>query len=393
MNRKKFIIQSTYLLLGTVLASCQNDKKEDATTSARKYTCPMHPQIVRDAPGTCPICGMDLVPFEKGTPDKTLTLSRNQQALANISIVTVGSGQVMGYKRLSGRLRSNPEHIKYISSRNTGRIEKLYTKEVGRQISKGSVLYQIYSEDLLVLQNDLLMTYKQASALQNDERFRQVYLAARQKLLHYGQSEKQIDQVLQQDTVHPYTTYYSPISGTISKIEISEGQYVEEGTALMEIENYASLWVEADIYPHELSTVKGKKQLTVELPDGQVQQVMAEFVDPALADNAQTIRIRGRIDNSQQLWQAGMMVNVLLPTSSAIEALTIPTNAVIRDGERSIIWTALEDSKFEPREVQLGLDNGDQVEVRSGLTEGEKIVATGAYLLYSEYILKKGSDI
>lgn len=377
-------------------ASCNSQvEKEEGEGKTTLYTCPMHPQVVKHQPSTCPVCGMDLVLFDKGNEEKSLTLSKNQQLLANITTVNVGNDSMTGTQRLMGRLVSNPESTQYISSRTQGRMERLYIKETGMPVHQGQPLYQIYSEELLTFQHELLMTHEQAKALNNDRQFQEIHEAARQKLLLYGQSAKQIDQVLADGKVNPYSTFYSPKSGIVSKIEVLEGQYVEEGTALMELENYGTLWVEADVYASEARQIGLGQTLTVALPGTDEQKsTKIEFINPILTESGQTTRIRGSLANRDHGWQAGMMVNVLLPRNGKLGTrITLPLEAVINDGTKSIVWMALEEGKFEPRNVETGLENAHLVEITSGLSLGERVVATGAYLLYSEYLLKKGTTL
>src|SRR5688572_28849789 len=178
------------------LAAC-DDKKEATGTSDKKqtYTCSMHPQIVQDKPGTCPICGMDLVLFDKNNRDAFLTLSESQITLANVSTVIVGSAALTNFKQLNGRLNTDPQQSAYISSRVAGRIENLYVKETGVRVNKGQPLYRIYSEQLVTLQQEYLIAAAQVKQFPTDERFVQIEKAARQRLLLYDQSNSEINKL------------------------------------------------------------------------------------------------------------------------------------------------------------------------------------------------------
>lgn len=397
MERKRFLktVVIAGLAPGLLLAACK-EKKGQAAAAAKKqtYTCSMHPQIIQEGPGTCPICGMDLVPFDKNNTDPNLTLSESQVALANITTVTIGSSELANYKVLNGRLAVNPEQTTFISSRVAGRLESLYIKETGVKVSKGQPLYKIYSEQLASLQQEYLVAVAQARQFPSDDRFQQIEKAAKQKLLLYDQSETQLQQLVKSQKTDPYVTYTSPENGVVAELLTTEGQYVSEGGNIMRIEAYGSLWVEADIYPAEASNIKIGQVVKVVVPgwEDQPQNMTIRFINPSFQSGAQLTQIRGTVANPNNQWQAGLQANVLLPVKSTGNVLSLPVDAVVRDGKGMHVWIEESKGKFVPRRVKTGLENADLVEITEGIEEGEKVVVTGAYLLYSEYILKKGAD-
>ncbi|SEW51742.1 efflux RND transporter periplasmic adaptor subunit [Chitinophaga arvensicola] len=397
MERKRFIstIAAVTLLPSLFLAACKDAAKKDSAAAEKQtYTCPMHPQVIQEKPGTCPVCGMDLVPFDKNNKELSLTLGESQIALGNITTLVVGQGALSSFKQLNGRLVTDPEKTTVISSRVQGRIEALYVKETGVKINKGQPLYKIYSEQLAALQQEYLLTAAQARQFPDDARFQQIEKAARQKLVLYDQSDAQIKQLLQSQRVSPYVTYPATESGVVAELSVTEGQYVSEGGAVMRLEGYHQLWVEADVYPAEAQTVAVGQKVKVVVAgwENDPQTMTVQFINPAFQSGSQLMQLRGTVPNPDNRWQPGLQANVLLPVKSTGNVLSLPVDAVIRDGKGAHVWLDTGAGKFEPRRVTTGIENFDAVEITKGLEDGDKVVVTGAYLLYSEYMLKKGAD-
>ncbi|MFT3824235.1 MAG: efflux RND transporter periplasmic adaptor subunit [Chitinophagaceae bacterium] len=400
MTAKKWILFSlcTMLLPVFLLTSCKEkaEKKETATVQQKQqtYTCSMHPQIVRNEPGNCPICGMELVPFDKDNVSSSLTLGADQVALANITTVTIGEGSIENYKYLSGRLVTDPAQTAYISGRVAGRIELLNVKETGVQVTKGQALYSIYSEELASLQQEYLLTVAQVKQFPGDVKFEQIEKAARQKLLLYNQTEAQLQQLVQSQKVNALVTYYAPVSGTVAALSVTQGQYIAAGGDIMKVESYGELWVEADVYPAEAGSIHVGQQVQVIIPGWEThpQTMTIKFINPAYQPGSQLLQVRGTIANPGNQWQPGLQANILLPVKNDTKGLRLPIDAVIRSGKNAHVWVETGKGVFEPRTVMTGTENAEMIEIIEGIDAGDKVVITGAYLLYSEFILKKGSD-
>lgn len=385
------------LVPSVFIAACSSDQKPEAGAGKQKlqtFTCPMHPQVIKNEMGTCPICGMDLVPFEKNSSDKALKVDEKRQALANITTVIIGQNMLAGTKQLNGRLTVNPEQSSYISSRIAGRIEQLYVRETGVKVSKGQPLYKLYSEQLATLQQEYLMAVAQEKQFQGDKIERQIVASAKQKLLLYGQSESQVQQLLKTQKKDPFVLFYAPESGVVAELSVTQGQYVTEGSPVLRLEGYGQLWVEADVYPAEAKNIRpgDKVKVVVTGWEDQPQEMTISFITPALQSGTQLSQIRGSIPNPGNQWQPGLQTNVFLRSGSTGNVLTLPVDAVIRDGKGMHVWIKTAKDSFEPRLVKTGTENDSQVEIAEGLKAGDQVVVTGAYLLYSEYILKKGKD-
>jgi Cu(I)/Ag(I) efflux system membrane fusion protein len=326
--------------------------------------------------------------------DAFLTLSESQITLANVSTVIVGSAAFTNFKQLNGRLNTDPQQSAYISSRVAGRIENLYVKETGVRVNKGQPLYRIYSEQLATLQQEYLIAAAQVKQFPTDERFVQIEKAARQKLLLYDQSNSEINKLIETQKVVPYVTYFGSVSGVVAEILATEGQYITEGGSIMRLEGYNDLWVEADLYPSEAAAVSIGQRLQVIVSGwaNEPQNMVVQFINPSIQSGTQLLQVRGTIPNVNNQWQAGLQASIMLPVKTKGNVLTLPVDAVIRGAKSSHVWVATGKGRFEPVMVETGLEDNNSVEITKGIKQGDQVVVTGAYLLYSEYILKKGAD-
>lgn len=365
--------------------------KEEASTT--KYTCPMHPQVIQDGPGQCPICGMDLVAVNKGDANSNdLMLSDSQLKLANITTQTVTTQPIGQSVVVNARLVENEELTEVISSRAAGRIEKLFVKETGRTVKKSEPLYQLYSEALLTLQREYLLAKEQYESLGTTEkRYGSFLKAAERKLLLYGLSQDQINKLSETKDVQQRVTFLSPVSGVVTEISVAEGQYVPEGGSLYRIEDISNLWVEAELYPSETALVKTGDKINVRVSGFENSPVQAAvtFLSPEYRSNTQITLMRAAIKNPGMKFKPGMQAQVVFSHSSK-KALTVPVDAVIRDGKGTHLYVQRGRNTFTPQMVKTGLEDFDRVEIAEGINEGDTVVVSGAYLLYSEIILKKG---
>jgi len=394
MNRK-ILVGLILISLGFMvftLPSCK-DPEHDKTAEAGKYTCPMHPQIVNNAPGTCPICGMDLVPVNSSGGKNELSLSDSQIQMANIRTVKISSSTFSTSKVLNGRLIVNPERTAVVSSRYSGRVEKLYVRETGGRVNKGQALFQVYSEELQTLQQDYLLQLKQVAAFPDEKIYTSMREAAKNKLRIFGVSDAQIRAMDQNGKTSPLLTVFSNASGTVTELNITDGQYVAEGTQVLKLENFDQLWLEMDVYPNEIAGLSNgtKVKASINGMNENEQTVQIDFISPQLDPSTQILKVRGPIQNSGNL-QVGMQATVFLPVSEISDAMSLPLDAVVRDENGAHVWVKTSKNTFSPRMVKTGAESSDQIIILSGLEDVKEVVISGAYLLSSEFMLKKGAD-
>lgn len=370
-----------------------HDHENAETVSAKSYTCPMHPQIVEDKPGTCPICAMDLVPVTKtGSKAAEVMLGESQVKLAGIRVEAVASGTLGNATTLNARLAADQEGTEVISSRAAGRIERLAVKEIGQPVLKGQVLYELYSEALSTYQQEYLVALQQEVELGKTEtRYASFRRAAEQRLLLYGMTAAQIEGLARTRQVQPRIPFVAPASGTVTEIAATEGQYVGEGALLYRLVNLGRLWVEAELYAGEAANVKVGQTVPVRVVGYETEPLTARvsFINPEFRAGSQVLVLRAALANPGGRFQPGMPARVLIQHGTQ-RGLTLPTDAVVRDARGSVVFVETAANTFQPRLVKTGTETEDRVAVTSGLTGDERVAMAGAYLLYSELILKKG---
>ena len=376
------------LLILFVVGSCTHIRNQ---ALEEKYTCPMHPEIVRNMPGTCPICFMDLVKVGDTTgADGSIMLNESQIKLANITTAPAVKKELTIETRLNGKVAVNQNQSEVISSRVQGRIERLFFKEIGQRVQKGEPLYEIYSEQLLTLQKEYLLALRQVEELK-EKRFASFLSASERKLLQFGMTGDQVLHLAKQKQIDSRIVFFAPASGIIATLDVAEGQYVSEGSALCRIEKLDKLWVEAELYLGETSAVRSGEKVRVEMNgfEDDPRNGTVIFLSPEFRQGNQIITLRVEINNPEEKFIPGMQGIVIIQRSGK-NTLVLPLDAVIRDRYESHVWIKKEDGTFGLRSVKTGEETADEIEVTEGLEEKENVVITGAYLLYSELVLKKG---
>ena len=375
-------------------------KSRQAITQAEDtyYTCSMDPQVEEAMPGKCPICKMDLTPVKKSSTgnDGVLALSEQQIMLGNIRVDTIKAGRLGDRMVLTATLNFDQMKAVSVSSRVMGRIEKLYVRNQGDYVRKGMPLFDIYSEELNNAKQEYLLaldkqkTFGESSVVPMDELVR----SARNKLLLWSMEESQIRALEQAGKAGSTTTYFSKEQGYVTSLDIREGDYVMEGGTVVRLADLNTLWAEAQVYTSQLADLDRLSTATVELPDLDGKQIQGKisFVNPEINPETRINLIRVSIPNQGLQLKPGMPAYVILK-SPARRMLSLPIDAVIRDVQGAKVWIQSASRQFRPVEVKTGQETDDRIEIVSGLREGDVVVLTGAYLLHSEWVFRKGVEM
>lgn len=390
--RYTIIILTAFLLF----VSCKN-KQEIPQDPDTYYTCSMDPQVVEYKPGKCPICKMDLTPVKKKNGEKKdeLQLSEQQIQLGNIQTDTIRNGTIGDQLVLTATLNFDQLKASSVSSRVMGRVERLHYKNLGDYVKKGSALYDLYSEELNNAKQEYVLALEKRKTFATGAviDFDQLIQSAKNKLLLWGLTDAQINELASTKKATPTTTFYSTVGGYITQLDIREGDYVMEGGTIVKLADLSTLWAEAQVYTSQLAELNRNSDAIVQLPDFENKEIKGriEFVNPEINPDTRINLIRVSIPNTGNQFKPGMPAYVILKSPQR-QSLTLPIDAVIRDGKGATVWIQTGTSTFKSVMVQTGLESDDRIEIKSGLKSGDVVVLTGAYLLHSEYVFKKGAD-
>jgi len=378
------------------VAACKKTMPAEAVPDNVFYTCSMHPQVMEKHPGTCPICHMDLIRVETHPDQKAgeIKLSAEQIQLANIQTDTVRRRPLGDEITLSAVLKENQNNINTLTARVPGRIERLFVRNTGEAVRAGQAIFDLYSEQLAAAQQDYLLALQSKKRYADtDPNFARIADASRNKLLLWGMTEAQIAEVEQSGSPKNALTFYSKYSGIATEVPVAEGDYVVEGQPVLRLADLRNLWAEAQLYVSDLPFLSQTNEALLEIPAFPERRLRGKvsFANPALEASSKIILVRAEIANPSGDYQPGMQAWMTLKGKTR-NAVAVPTNALIRGKDGSTIWLKNAEGAFESRMVTAGKTNRDFVEITEGLQAGEVVVTSGAYLLHSELVFKKGAN-
>jgi Cu(I)/Ag(I) efflux system membrane fusion protein len=406
-------------VLSILISACSNPKPAQVIAASKsdvKYTCPMHPQIMEDHPGNCPICGMTLVKKSgqvsegSGISLNTVLQPINSNVISSVgSITPVEKGAVTqisadGYVDFDTRTFNN------IASRFSGRIEKLYIKYAFQEIHRGQRIFDIYSPNLVTAQQDLIYLTK------NSAQETELVNAARQKLLLLGMTVLQANQVVKTGKAFYSLPVYSAYEGHVHDmpydqtgsiidakmpsdyasnlpLSIKEGMYVTQGQTLFNVVNPHQLWAILKIDQSEIAALKLNQPVEITLPDmpGKALDGKVDFIEPTLQDGDKTTSIRVYLDNMYHDLKVNSLVKANIQTGT-IKGLWIPRSALLELGNTKVVWLK-RGALFKAHEVNAGTTNGKEVLITKGLAATDSLAVNAQYLTDSESFIKtKGHE-
>jgi Cu(I)/Ag(I) efflux system membrane fusion protein len=407
-----------------------------------RYTCPMHPTIVQDHPGECPICGMQLVPMQEGggakgertiafyrspmdpkqtspVPRKdemgmdyvpvyqdelkeggapveglaTVNIDPSRQQLIGLRTTEVKRGPVGGSWRTVGRVQVDPTRVRRINVKVGGYVERIFVDFVGKPVRKGEPLFSVYSPELVSAQNEYLLALQTRRSLSAAGQLSAdgdaLVASARRKLQLWDVPESEIERLEKSGEASKSLTFVSPISGVVTAKNVVEGSKIAAGDTPYEVTDLGMVWVMADAYETDLAQVRlgMPATLTLQAYPGRVFDGRVAFVDPLLDPKTRTAKVHVHFPNRTGELKPEMYGEVVLRGAER-EGLIIPLDAVIHTGTKNVVFIDLGEGKFQPREVQLGDASGGEVEVAKGLEPGQKVVTRANFLVDSESRLR-----
>jgi RND family efflux transporter MFP subunit len=416
---------------GAIVVSCH--KRTDSHVTEEKttiYHCPMHPNYLSHQPGTCPICGMNLVPVNKSEPPKekgkgrilyywdamnpSYTSDKPGKAPDGMDLVPVYDGddnsgavridpamiQSIGVQtekaarrtltrdiRASATVMPDERLISTITTKVQGYVEKLYVNYTGQWVKAGEPLFDIYSPELVNAQTEYLQAFRQAGVSGTSE----LLLSARRRLLNWDITEAQIADLEKREAPEKTMTIVSPAGGIVTEKMIVNGQSIEPGMQLYKIIDYSRIWIEGAIYQQDVPLIGVGQRGGIELDyyPGEKFSGVVTYVAPELNRESRTLLVRLELANTVDMRiKPGMNALVTIHAVMKRRSITVPDQAVIHSGLRTLVVVSKGGGYFEPREIRTGQTAGGYTEVLSGVGEGDDIVVSSQFLIDSESNLK-----
>ena len=398
-------LRAAALVAVLALAGCAREQPSEAVVDAAddtpaehalkhmsaEYRCPMHPDVVRDEPGKCPVCGMDLVKVERqqvGTGTTGPEVRISPAVINNIGVRTTAARLGAPERRAAtvGYVAFDERRMRQVQPRAEGWIEGLAVRATGETVTAGQLLFTLYSPMLESAQQE----YLDAQRIGN----RDLIEASRERLRALGLEAGAVERLARGGRASGRVPFHAPIGGVVTELAVREGAMVSPDMMALTITGLGSLWVIAEVPESQAAWVRPGTAAEIRLPSlpGETLAGRVEYVYPELNAETRTLRARVVLEAAGQGLRPNMLANVTLVGEAGAPAVMIPRSALIRGGREDRVVVALGDGRFAPRRVVAGPESGDEVVIREGLADGEQVVVAGQFLLDSEANLRTGLE-
>ena len=387
------VILVTGLLLGWLFFGGSHDSDPHAghdhemTTEngVEVWTCSMHPSVRQDQPGSCPICGMDLIPAssEEREDDYSMVMTAASMQLANIQTTPVLLERPKRELHLPGRVEIDERRISYVTAHFEGRIQDVEINYTGAPIREGEVMATIYSPELVSAQRELL------EAVKVKDRNPGLYESAVRKFRLWEFTDEQIQMIVDRGEVQRNMNILSPVDGFVMVRNVVDEQHVMEGTVIYEVANLDHLWVTFDAYEEDLGWLREGSEIEFRSRSnpGSIYTASVDYIDPTFNPLKRTIRVRADVENADHSLRPEMILRGVIQSEIGEEKLMVPASAVLWTGPRSLVYVKDETGEvpqFRVHEVELGQRAGDYYVIEDGLNGDEQVVFHGAFRIDSE---------
>lgn len=402
------VLPAILALFALQFAGCSREPASEPAAAAKEtpaehalrhtnpqYRCPMHPEVVRDEPGECPICGMALVKVEPEPPsgavyaDAAAPAVRISPAVINNLGVRTEPAEVTPIERRAdtvGYVTYDERRMQQVQPRAEGWIEGLELRAVGEPVEAGQRLFTLYSPMLESAQQE----YLDALRIGN----RDLIEASRDRLRALGLEPASAERLARGGRASGRVAFNAPISGVVTELAVREGAMVTPDMTALTITALGSLWVIAEVPESQAAWVRAGTAAELRLPSlpGETLTGRVDYVYPDLDMETRTLRARVVLEDPAAGIRPNMLANVTLVGEAGAPAVTVPRSALIRSGREDRVVVALGEGRFAPRRVVAGPESGDRVVIREGLAAGEDVVIAGQFLIDSEANLRAGLE-
>jgi len=371
------------LLAGRAWQGVESRQDLPDSASAREvlyWVAPMDPGFRRDEPGQSPM-GMDLVPVYADEVDaQPGVVSIDPTLVQNLGVRTSIAERGSLARRIDtvGYIGYDEDTVQHVHTRVDGWIEKLATKASGDPVSKGQLLFELYSPALVNAQQEYLMALSSSNMMLRS--------ASRDRLVALGLTEGEIARLDKERVAMQRVRVFAQQDGVIAHLGAREGIFVTPATEVMSVAQLDRVWVLAEVFERQAAWVRPGQTATVELDylPGQVLEGTVDYVYPELDPQTRTLKVRLRFDNQSRTLRPNMFARVVIDGEAVEDVVHVPREALIRGGAVNRVVIALGNGRYRSIAVELGIESGDRVVIHKGIAAGDQVVTSAQFLIDSE---------